>query len=356
MKINLLFGFLGSGKTTLAKHLLEQRGSTVKTAIIVNEFGEVGVDGDILRGQNIDVVELNSGCLCCTLRGSLMMALEELRDKSKVERVIVEATGISQPRELLDELVESSVKGLKIGPMVTVVDCAKFNKLQSMLGDFYLDQIEFADIVIANKVDLATTDQIESATRHIREINSNAKIFFAEQCRVPPEVLFGEAQSLIIQQLQEEMMLTLQVETSQAHGYPKGHDREGQNIGPHLSYHHGHEHQSPPSHLHVHEHEHEHEHEHTHDPHAKVPVQSFVVTVGRNGSKSSLEKFFQSLPDKVWRVKGFIDLQGEKFLIQFSLGQLEMTLATGDAVDTLVFIGQDMDRAQIEAQVVVATR
>lgn len=364
MKINLLFGFLGSGKTTLAKHLLEQRGSTVKTAIIVNEFGEVGVDGDILRGQNIDVVELNSGCLCCTLRGSLMMALEELRDKSKVERVIVEATGISQPRELLDELVESSVKGLKIGPMVTVVDCAKFNKLQSMLGDFYLDQIEFADIVIANKVDLATPDQIESATRHIREINSNAKIFFAEQCRVPPEVLFGEAQSLIIQQLQEEMMSTLKVETSQAHVYPKGNDHNGQNIGPHLSYHNEHEHQQPPSHVHVHEHqhqhqhehEHEHEHENEHDPHAKVPVQSFVVTVGRNGSKGTLEKFFQSLPDKVWRAKGFIDLQGEKFLIQFSLGQLEMTLANGDAVDTLVFIGQDMDRAQIEAQIVVATR
>ena len=350
MKINLLFGFLGSGKTTLAKHLLEQRGSTVKTAIIVNEFGEVGVDGDILRGQNIDVVELNSGCLCCTLRGSLMMALEELRDKSKVERVIVEATGISQPRELLDELVESSVKGLKIGPMVTVVDCAKFNKLQSMLGDFYLDQIEFADIVIANKVDLATPDQIESATRHIREINSNAKIFFAEQCRVPPEVLFGEAQSLIIQQLQEEMMTTPKVEASQEDGHRKGHDHDGQNIRPHASYHNGHEHPHP------HSHEHDHDHDHDHDPHAKVPVQSFVVTVGRNGNKSSLESFFQSLSDKVWRAKGFIDLQGEKFLIQYSLGQLEITSATGDAVDALVFIGQNMDRAQIEAQVVVATR
>ena len=242
MKINLLFGFLGSGKTTLAKHLLEQRGSTVKTAIIVNEFGEVGVDGDILRGQNIDVVELNSGCLCCTLRGSLMMALEELRDKSQVERVIVEATGISQPRELLDELVDSSVKGLKIGPMVTVVDCAKFNKLQSMLGDFYLDQIEFADIVIANKIDLATPGQIESATRHIREINSNAQIFFAEQCRVPPDVLFGEAQSQIIQQLQEEMMATPKVESAHDHGHRKGHDHESQNDGQHLSYHHGHEH------------------------------------------------------------------------------------------------------------------
>ena len=97
MRVNLLFGFLGSGKTTLAKHLLANRSRDLKTAVIVNEFGEVGVDGDILRGDNVDVVELNSGCLCCTLRGSLMMAVEELRDKAKVERVIVEATGIAQP-------------------------------------------------------------------------------------------------------------------------------------------------------------------------------------------------------------------------------------------------------------------
>ncbi len=76
MKVNLVFGFLGSGKTTLVKHLLSQVGAAEKTAVIVNEFGEVGVDGDILRGRNIDVVELNSGCLCCTLRGSLLISVE----------------------------------------------------------------------------------------------------------------------------------------------------------------------------------------------------------------------------------------------------------------------------------------
>ena len=162
MQINLLFGFLGSGKTTLAKHLLAERGRDVKTAVIVNEFGEVGVDGDILRGNNVDVVELNSGCLCCTLRGSLMMAVEELREKAGVERVIVEATGVAQPSELVESLADSSLAGqFDVGPLVTVVDAAKFPKLLSMLGDFYLDQVESADLVIVNKIDLVSAGRAD---------------------------------------------------------------------------------------------------------------------------------------------------------------------------------------------------
>jgi len=156
VRVNLLFGFLGSGKTTLVRHLLAERGKDVKTAVIVNEFGEVGVDGDILRGSNVDMVELNSGCLCCTLKGSLMLAVEELRSKANVERVIVESTGVAQPGELTETLADASMKlKVDIGPLVTVVDAAKFPRLVNMLGEFYVAQIENADIVIINKMDLA---------------------------------------------------------------------------------------------------------------------------------------------------------------------------------------------------------
>src|SRR5687768_18159738 len=192
MRVNLLFGFLGSGKTTLAKHLRAERGRDVKTAVIVNEFGEVGVDGEILKGQNVDVVELNSGCLCCTLRGSLTLAVDELREKSKVERVIVEATGVAQPAELLETLADSTREaGLEVGPLVTVVDVFKFPKLLDMLGDFYVDQIENADIVLLNKIDLVTPAQLEEATRQIRSLNPRADLIFAEQGRVRPEELFA---------------------------------------------------------------------------------------------------------------------------------------------------------------------
>jgi len=331
MKVNLLFGFLGSGKTTLAKHLLAERGTRVKTAIIVNEFGEVGVDGDILRGNSIDVVELNSGCLCCTLRGSLMMAVEELRDKAKVERIIVEATGIAQPSELLESLAEASAKGgIEIGPLVTVVDCAKFAKFESMLGDFYLEQIETADLLVANKIDLATPEQLVAATRRLRELNPDAELLFAEQGRVSADRLFGEGESALVREARDELQL------QGKHGLHQEHD-----------HHHAH---------HEHNEHHDHDHGSNHDPHAQVPAQSFVVAAAARGTRERVQRFFQSLPDNVWRAKGFIRIDEQPTLVQFSLGQIEFTPASPNASDCVVFIGLAMDRPAIEAGLALATR
>ena len=329
MKVNLLFGFLGSGKTTLAKHLLAERGTSVKTAIIVNEFGEVGVDGDILRGNSIDVVELNSGCLCCTLRGSLMMAVEELRDKARVQRILVEATGIAQPSELLESLAEASAKGgIDIGPLVTVVDCAKFAKLESMLGDFYLDQIETADLLVANKIDLATPEQLTAATRRLRELNPDAELLFAEQGRVSADRLFGEGESALVRQARDELLVQ---------GRP----------GLHQKHEHHHKHHAHGSH---------HDHDHVHDPHALRPAQSFVVATAARGTRERVERFFRSLPDNVWRAKGFIRIDEQPTLVQFSLGQIEFTPAGPNAADCVVFIGLAMDRPAIEAGLALATR
>lgn len=318
MRVNLVFGFLGSGKTTLARHLLAERAPDVKTAVIVNEFGEVGIDGDILRGENVDVVELNSGCLCCTLRGSLMLAVEELRDKAGVERVIVEATGVAQPAELLDTLADSSLeKGLDVGPLVTVVDVFKFPKLVSMLGDFYVDQIENADIVLLNKIDLVTPAQLEEATRRIRELNPEADLIYAEQGRVRPEELFEKRAEGLIDRLA-------------AQGGP----------GDEAS----------------HAREHDHANDHDHDPHADAPAQSFVVRGSGNATSAGVRRFFGALPDNVWRAKGFVHVDGRPSLVQYSLGQLEITPAKSAQDEAIVFIGHGMDRAAIESGFAQARR
>jgi G3E family GTPase len=322
MRVNLLFGFLGSGKTTLAKHLLAERGRDMKTAVIVNEFGEVGIDGDILRGDNVDVVELNSGCLCCTLRGSLMLAVEELRDKAQVERVIVEATGIAQPGELLETLADSSLEaGLDIGPLVTVVDAFKFPKLLSMLGDFYVDQIENADIVIFNKIDLVTPEQLKEATRQLREVNPDADLIFAEQGRVRPGELFEKRGEGLVGKMRAE----------------GAHD------------HHGHD----GAHDHGHGHDHD---DHDHGPHADAPAQSFVVRGAGNAARAGVERFFGTLPDNVWRAKGFMHVDGKPSLVQYSLGQLEITPAAEVLSEAVVFIGNGMDRPAIESGFALAAR
>ena len=308
MRLNLLFGFLGSGKTTLAKRILTERAGAEKMAVIVNEFGDVGIDGTILKGNNIDMVELNSGCLCCTLKGSLLNAVEELRDKAGAQRIVVEATGVAQPHELIETFADPSAKGrFDIGPIVTVVNAPKFSILRDGLGEFFTEQLRNADVLILNKVDLAPAQSLESVKAEIRTINPNAEILFSEQCDVDIARLLDGPSSAVVRTFHAE------------HG---GHD-------------HSH-------------HEHDHDHDHDHGDHRHAPAQSFVLDATGGASRAAVEAFFQNLPENVWRAKGFMDVDGQPTLIQYTMGQLDIVPAEPRAVRNMVFIGPDMDRTGIE--------
>jgi G3E family GTPase len=321
--VNLIFGFLGSGKTTLVRHLLATR-PTEKTAVIVNEFGEVGVDGEILRGKDVDIVELNSGCLCCTLKGSLMTAVEELRAKAGVERIIVEATGVAQPGELTETLTDATMKtAIDIGPLVTVVDAARFPKLSAMLGEFYEAQIENADILVLNKVDLVDAAVLEQVRDDIRAINPAADIIFAERADVDPAYLLDR---------NVEGLLARSAAAGDARpaGAP-GHD------SPH------------------HDHDDNHDHD-GHGPHADAPAESFVLKAPEHAERARVETFFRSLPDSVWRAKGFMRVDGAPSLVQYATGQLEITPAAARANENIVFIGRRIDRPAIARELAAAGR
>lgn len=297
MQINLLFGFLGSGKTTLARHLLQERGNVCKTALIVNEFGDVGVDGEILRGANVDMIELNSGCMCCTLRGSLILAIEELRAKKAVERVIVEATGVAQPGDLRETLSDPSFTlEHTVGPIVTIVDSAKFMKLQSMLGSFYTRQIEHADILILNKIDLVSTHGLREVELAVREVNSAAGVLFAVQCDVDSQLI-----------LEGSVSNWLQAPAAGAGELASDHA-----------------------------------HDHLHD------IESFVLDAGGEYTRRGLSAFFGELGDRVWRAKGFMSVDRQPTLVQYCLGQVSLDAAPMALNRSLVFIGRRMNRAAIE--------
>ena len=156
-RVELLFGFLGSGKTTLASRILTEFGDKRRLALIVNEFGDIGVDGEILKGNDIDLIQLSSGCLCCTLKGSLHAAVVELAEKSPLDHIVIEATGVAEPEELLSSFAEPGFKDkFELGPLVTVVDTPKYLKIRDMLGQFYEAQVEKSDYVILNKLDMPT--------------------------------------------------------------------------------------------------------------------------------------------------------------------------------------------------------
>jgi G3E family GTPase len=310
MQVNLLFGFLGSGKTTLVKRLLAERARDARTAVIVNEFGEVGIDGEILRGDNVDMVELNSGCMCCTLKGSLLLAIEELQQKAGVERVIVEATGVAQPAELLETLADPSFRArIDIGPLVTVVDAAKFTRLRNALGDFYEAQIENADILILNKADLADAGQLEKVREEAVVLNPKATVLLAEQCDVDSRLLLDGDFSNLVQQTAERTRAGADLHRNAPHNHDHGHDDT-----------------------------------HAH-PHA--PAESFVLDAGGECSRGEVEAFFRALPENVWRAKGFMRIDGRPCLVQFSMGQLEITPDVPRAHYNMVFIGRRLDRRAV---------
>ena len=313
LRINLLFGFLGSGKTTLVRRILGERGGGRPMAVIVNEFGEVGVDGDVIAGDNVNLVELTSGCLCCTLRGSLMSAVEELREKAAVERIVVEATGVASPGDMLEDLNDSKIaRELDVGPLVTVVDAPKFTRLQQMLGEFYEEQVENADVLVLNKIDLATQGELDEAKAAVREINPDAVLLFAEQGDTDLALLLDGPESELLAQMKAEA---------------DGHS------------HHGHEHGDGHAHGHS---------------HAHAPAESFVIDASGDFSHAGLVGAFASMPDNVWRSKGFLTVDGEPSLLQYTMGQLEIGGAPARERPYLVVIGENLDRPAVESALLAA--
>jgi G3E family GTPase len=309
MRINLLFGFLGSGKTTLARRILEERAGDKRMAVIVNEFGSVGIDGAILEGRNVDMVELTSGCLCCTLKGSLLNAVEELRETSGAEQIVIEATGVAQPEEMMETFSDPSLRTkLDMGPMVTVIDAPKYSRLRAMLGEFYTAQVENADVLVLNKIDLATAAELETVRQEVTGLNPAATVLFTEHCDL-------EVQSL------------LEGETSQAMARfaAEAAGSEGD----------------------AHDH---HDHDHDHPDHRHAPAESCVLDAGGDAARGVLKRFFAELPDGVWRVKGFTRVDGAPVLVQYTMGQLDITAAEPRANHHLVFIGKDLDQTGIAAR------
>jgi len=319
MRLDLLFGFLGSGKTTLASHILKQWGGKSKLALIVNEFGEVGVDGDILRGSAIDTIELSSGCLCCTLKGSLLNAVEELAGKG-AEHIVVEATGVASPEELLENFRgETLMERAECGPITTVIDAAKFLKIRDMLGDFYGSQIAYCDLIVLNKVDLADTDTLEKVHDEVRTLNPEAQVRFAEHCDIDLDEIMSAGPSHI--------------------------------AGAFLGGQHGQEHGSE-----HHEHTHDHGEEHGDHDHFHAPADSFVIDVTDGIGEAAFRQMMASMPDGLWRAKGFVRLDGRDCLVQYAMGDLDISECPTRQRHYLVFIGKGLDKAAISASIGALTR
>lgn len=185
--VTIITGYLGSGKTTLLKHILEK--GNKRFAILMNEFGDISIDGTIIQGKNVEIKELAGGCVCCSLTGEFELAIKEIIEKVAPEWIIIETTGLAEPTALAVDITEN-LPEIRIDAIVTVVDVDAMSRFPK-LGHTGREQIETADIIMINKIDLATTEQVTTVHDIVHGINERAIIVKAIHAKVPPPFLFG---------------------------------------------------------------------------------------------------------------------------------------------------------------------
>ena len=271
-KIDVISGFLGAGKTTFIKRLVKGNEDKGKTIIIENEFGEIGIDGGFLKNSGIEIKEMNSGCICCSLAGDFEASLRELLEKYSPNRVIIEPSGVGKLSDVL-KAVSDVEKDLPVesNSAVTVVDVKKCKMYMKNFGEFFNNQIQFANTIILSRTDLADDKKIEEAVALIKGVNPDATIVTTPLDKLSDEKIEEMLSKPI--DLKSELLEELAKEHEHHHHH---HDHEDDFLDEQhheplevLVHDHHHDHHEHCEHEHHHYHdEHcEHEHHHDHDEH-----------------------------------------------------------------------------------------
>ncbi|HSB46590.1 MAG TPA: GTP-binding protein [Candidatus Bilamarchaeum sp.] len=185
--LTIITGYLGAGKTTLLRRIVEESGR--KIAILMNEFGDIAIDSRVVQGRNIMMAELAGGCVCCSLSGEFEHAIKEILETVKPEWIIVETTGVAEPAALAEDVVEN-IAGVRLDAIVTIADCDSLTRFPS-LGHTGREQIELADTIILNKIDLVDDMGLGKCREKVIGINNRALIIEAVMCEFDTEILFG---------------------------------------------------------------------------------------------------------------------------------------------------------------------
>ncbi len=341
----VLTGYLGAGKTTLLNRILtEPHGK--KYAVIINEFGEVGIDNDLVVGADEEVFEMNNGCICCRVRGDLIRVLGNLvKRKGKFDAIIIETTGLADPGPVAQTFFVDDVikENIRLDSIVTVVDA---RHLMQRLSDSKEaeEQIAFADVVLLNKVDLVTPPELALVEKRIRLINPYAKLIKSERCNVPlADILDRGAFDLnrILERAPE--FLEPQPEEHEHHDHDHDHHHHDEHC-----------HDEHCTHEH-HHHDHDHGHSHLHD----TNIHSVALTSEKPLDPLKFESWLQDLVaskgQDLLRYKGILNLLGmeERFVVQgvhmIMEGRPMQPWPAGDSRNSrLVFIGRKLDEAALK--------
>ena len=339
--VTVLTGYLGAGKTTLLNRILsEDHGK--RYAVIVNEFGEIGIDNDLIVGADEEVFEMNNGCVCCTVRGDLIRVVAGLmKRKGRFDAIIVETTGLADPGPVAQTFfMDDEVKAkAKLDSVTTVVD-AKHILLRLSDSKEAVEQIAFADQIVLNKVELVSEDDLRMIEARIRRLNPLAPIHRATRSNVPLDAILGRGSFDLgrILDLEPEFLNPAHGEDGHVHDEHCGHDHD----------HEDHDH-----------HHHDHGHGNTaprYDEDIKGVSLRLDRPVDANKITAWLNKLLADQGPDILRAKGIVDVKGESKRLVFQAvhmmleGDLQREWkADEDRYSRMVFIGRNLDEAQLRA-------
>lgn len=336
IKIDVISGFLGAGKTTLIRKLISESLKDEKIALIENEFGKIGIDSGFLKGSGVEIKEIDSGCICCSLVGDFEASLKEVADTYNPERIIIEPSGVGKLSDVVKAVkaVEETIGG-KLNSKITVVDVTKCKLYIKNFGEFFLDQVQAADIIILSRMDTAKEKKIEEAMTLIKLVNPNATIVTTPISDISGEVLL---ETIDEKSKLEEYLLA----ETMHHHHEHHHHEHGEecNCGGHHD-------------------EHEHHHEHGedcgcgHHHHADEVFQSYGIHSTKIYTEAEIKSALEKLADEetfgfVLRAKGMVQSEGK--WLHFDYVPEEMEIRTGEAQVTgkICVIGANINEDKIK--------
>ncbi len=347
--VTVLTGYLGAGKTTLLNRILtEPHGQ--KFAVIVNEFGEIGIDNELVVGADEEVFEMNNGCICCTVRGDLIRIMENLmRRKDKFDAIIVETTGLADPAPVaqtffMDQDVQDAAR---LDAVVTVAD-AMWLKDRLKDAPEAKNQIAFADVILLNKTDLVTPEQLREVEARIRAINPYAKLHRTVKAQVPIKEVLGRNAF--------DLDRILEIEPAFLEADDHDHNHHDHDHGHH--HHHDHDHTGPDCDHPSHKHDHAHGHgglKHYHDEDMQSVAFQIDGDVDPEKFMPWINNYVQTEGGNILRSKGILAFKGEpkRFVFQgvhmVLDGDVQREWREGEKrTSKIVFIGRDLKRDEIE--------